>query len=48
MIAFVSEKNEFQKRLFWLSNYPDAAILNNCDVTCCPIVLTQRAIVVEQ
>ena len=33
MKTFVSEKNEFQKRLFWLSNFPGAAILNNCDVS---------------
>ena len=32
MKAFESEKSEFQKRLFWLSNLTVAAILNNCDV----------------
>ena len=36
MKAFVFEKNKFQKRLFWLSNFPGAAILNNCDVTWLP------------
>ena len=36
MKAFVFEKNKFQKRLFWLSNFPSAAILNNCDVTWLP------------
>ena len=29
MKAFVSEINEFQKRLFWFSYFPGAAILNN-------------------
>ena len=36
MKAFVFEKNKFQKRLFWLSNFPGTAILNNCDVTWLP------------
>ena len=36
MKAFVFEKNKFQKRLFWLSNFLGAAILNNCDVTWLP------------
>ena len=36
MKAFVFEKKKFQKRLFWLSNFPGAAILNNCDVTWLP------------
>ena len=29
---FVSEINEFQKRVFWFLNFQGAAILNNCDV----------------
>ena len=36
MESFVSEINEFQKRLFWFSNFPGAAILNNCDVSWLP------------
>ena len=27
------EKNEFQNRVFWFSNFPGAAILNNCYVS---------------
>ena len=29
---FVSEINQFQKRLFWFLNFLGAAILNICDV----------------
>ena len=36
MKAFVSEKSELQKRLFWLSNFTGAVILNICDVSWLP------------
>ena len=29
-------RKKIQKRLFWLSNLPDAVILNNCDVSWLP------------
>ena len=48
MKALVFEKIEFQKRLVRLSNFTVAAILNNCDVRGCPILLTQTAFVLEQ
>ena len=44
MESFVSEINEFQKRLFWFSNFPGAAILNNCDVSWLPYCFKTKAL----
>ena len=44
----IRKKKEFQKRLFWFSNFSSAAILNNFDAGCgCSIVLKPRAFVLE-
>ena len=42
------EENEFQNRLFLFSNFPGAAILNNCDVNGSPFVIRQKLSVSEQ
>ena len=44
MESFVSEINEFQKRLFWFLNFLGAAILNNCDVSWWPYCFKTKAL----
>ena len=47
MKAIVSQINEFQKHLFWFSNFPGAAILNNWDVPWLPYCFKRKALDVK-
>ena len=47
MGTFVSEIIKFQKRLFWFSNFPGAAILNNCDVSWLPYFFFKQKLFVQ-
>ena len=44
--AFVSEINEFQKRLSWFSSFPGVALLNNCEVSWLPYCFKTKAVCV--